>query len=900
MILNAAPLLNLIVAPNGCGKSALVCGLIIGLAGDVSLTGRSGNLSEYVRFGCDSGMTDIELKCPGSRNYRIQRKLIVITKPDGNRSSKSEWLLNGKPAKESEVKDFVKSLNIAVDNLCQCLPQERVVEFVKMNSKDLLFNTEKAVGDVSLYQDHIHLIEVSEEVKKLENDKKKLQGRTEEKERENEREGEVIRRAEERNRIKSQIKWLELKKPWLQFEEVRCKYETVRKEIEKLVLKMSKEEKQVEPYKLKAVEYEYKVKDCEKALTAETRKMDPPSLNLKKLLLKLTNCHKKAEELTQEFSAKVANNADRQGQINSLKSQLRNLQNILNASGDEKEKESEIAEENRKMKRLADEMDQLVQTEDGLRSKSKELKTTLSRAESRLQHLDVYHQRRTRLQEHNYNAFRGMEIWSQVKAHFRSPSFPPLLMVIDVKKSEDALYVEASITKRDLFAFVFTDSEDLTNFRKELSAQNVRCAVIMAPEEPTRNQRSIRSLKRYGFTSFVSDLFTAPEAVMDHLCAVHNVDQIPVGPESCSVHSESCARNEGISKFFAGSVRYQMNQSRYDHQIVTTSQPVQPAKFLNIIADKTSLDEVKAEINEAKSRIEAHSEELKTISETLKRKAGDKEKIREQVKLYNHELTEIKRLKREIGLKQANLEDIESNIFDVVQEKAVLAERLQAEAEKAADTAEALVKDQEVLGLLLRKTSSKQSSLTANRARHKIIKDKSEQVSARLKLLEDEKKEKDEIRNTLKSKARQLRTTAENHTVSSGYELVGGQMPQILRDEFERLPDTVAQLEGQLDVLYTQSQNMVGIENESAVEDFENRKKEIAENRKTLQKLSVTLERKQSEMVSLKERWLQPLKQLMDRINENFSHAMRGMGYAGDVRLRGEGVSISLGFGGNN
>lgn len=144
--LDAKPFLNLIVAPNGCGKSALVCGIIVGLAGDVSLTGRSGNLAEYVRFGCSSGSTEIELKSLSGRNYVIQRKIFVIEKENGTRGSRSEWMLNGSSSREADVKSFVKGLNIAVDNLCQCLPQERVVEFVKMNSKELLHNTEKSSG----------------------------------------------------------------------------------------------------------------------------------------------------------------------------------------------------------------------------------------------------------------------------------------------------------------------------------------------------------------------------------------------------------------------------------------------------------------------------------------------------------------------------------------------------------------------------------------------------------------------------------------------------------------------------------------------------------------------------------------------------------------------------------
>jgi hypothetical protein len=47
-----------------------------------------------------------------------------------------------------QVEDLVTKLNIQVDNLCQFLPQDRVADFSKMNSHQLLENTEKCVGKI--------------------------------------------------------------------------------------------------------------------------------------------------------------------------------------------------------------------------------------------------------------------------------------------------------------------------------------------------------------------------------------------------------------------------------------------------------------------------------------------------------------------------------------------------------------------------------------------------------------------------------------------------------------------------------------------------------------------------------------------------------------------------------
>jgi chromosome segregation ATPase len=44
-----------------------------------------------------------------------------------------------------KVDELVAQKNIQVGNLCQFLPQEKVADFAKLNSEDLLENTEKAV-----------------------------------------------------------------------------------------------------------------------------------------------------------------------------------------------------------------------------------------------------------------------------------------------------------------------------------------------------------------------------------------------------------------------------------------------------------------------------------------------------------------------------------------------------------------------------------------------------------------------------------------------------------------------------------------------------------------------------------------------------------------------------------
>lgn len=63
--------LNFIVGPNGTGKSAIVCAVILGLGGKPKTCGRADQISSFVKSGCDQSLIEIEL-------YNRKDKTIVI------------------------------------------------------------------------------------------------------------------------------------------------------------------------------------------------------------------------------------------------------------------------------------------------------------------------------------------------------------------------------------------------------------------------------------------------------------------------------------------------------------------------------------------------------------------------------------------------------------------------------------------------------------------------------------------------------------------------------------------------------------------------------------------------------------------------------------------------------
>jgi len=145
--------LNVIVGPNGSGKSSIVCGICIGLAGATSLLGRAKDLSEFIKHGKDSAMTEIEL-------YKNGPGENIIIRRDIKKDNTSDFRVNGDKVPHKKVLQIIRDMNIQVDNLVQFLPQDRVCKFAELRPNELLIETEKAVGSQEMLELHNRLIEL--------------------------------------------------------------------------------------------------------------------------------------------------------------------------------------------------------------------------------------------------------------------------------------------------------------------------------------------------------------------------------------------------------------------------------------------------------------------------------------------------------------------------------------------------------------------------------------------------------------------------------------------------------------------------------------------------------------------------------------------------------------------
>ncbi len=236
------PNLNMVIGPNGTGKSSLVCAICIGLGYATVHLGRAAKFGEFVKHGKDEAFIEIELqrRPEDDENYTIK---VRVTR-DGD---KRKWWINGADASLKNVQQLTSSLGIQCDNLCQFLPQDRVSEFAGLSSIDLLHETQRAAAPPEMLAWHDELKELRKQQKefqlKLDTDQETLNVQEE---RQEGLRGDV-ERLQERAEIQTNINRLEKSVPFVEYKAARREWKSAKARNREANAQLAQLEREVQP-----------------------------------------------------------------------------------------------------------------------------------------------------------------------------------------------------------------------------------------------------------------------------------------------------------------------------------------------------------------------------------------------------------------------------------------------------------------------------------------------------------------------------------------------------------------------------------------------------------------------------------------------------------------------------
>lgn len=98
--------LNLIIGPNGTGKSTIVAAIVLGLGGSPKIIGRGDTISTYVKYGCKKATISIDIQHEPNKYITIERTF--------DEENHTTWSVNKKNVSNKQILELMKTFNIQV------------------------------------------------------------------------------------------------------------------------------------------------------------------------------------------------------------------------------------------------------------------------------------------------------------------------------------------------------------------------------------------------------------------------------------------------------------------------------------------------------------------------------------------------------------------------------------------------------------------------------------------------------------------------------------------------------------------------------------------------------------------------------------------------------------------
>lgn len=117
-----------------------------------------------------------------------------------------------------------------------------------------------------------------------------------------------------------------------------------------------------------------------------------------------------------------------------------------------------------------------------------------------------------------------------------------------------AIYFENTIAMRDRVAFICVLVEDMNLLIKLTDQQQLNINVVHSNRRSKSSDYQpiipIEALSKYGFHSYMTSLYEAPEPIMTYLSQNYNLHNIPVGLEKTNRYFDQLPKD--ITVFFSG------------------------------------------------------------------------------------------------------------------------------------------------------------------------------------------------------------------------------------------------------------------------------------------------------------------------------------------------------------
>ncbi|KNE55441.1 hypothetical protein AMAG_01332 [Allomyces macrogynus ATCC 38327] len=907
---NMHPGLNMIIGPNGTGKSTVVCALALGLGYPPKVTGRGTDLYDFVQNGKDQAKIEITLSMGAD-----QEPLVILRTLDKN-TRHSNYAVNRKRASEKEIKSLLDKLDIQIDSICQFLPQERVSALAAMGDKELLKEVQKAAGEPGMLTKHAQLEELDEHVKEKSQNVDFFTNEVETLQAKNQAIEAQYLRIRNRQSIKRKAALTRALVWETKYNHLREDLRTARQEKKDLETVKADLDAQLNP--LDAQLEAQRDRIAAFADKFKTRS-DQLSMALQQIGVRRREVLKVEQDMEPQRALVDEKKRDKRAaeeKIPRIEAELASLQQQL-ATLPTKTDQGRLNELNEQMRALQVEANELKQAEtmaqqdvETANALDEECQRELQRVQNQLHHLAS--RPNPRLQaflDKDQDHIREVYQWVQENPGlFEGKVRGPLMMHFDVPDKRMAPVVESFLGRQGLTKlFLVESARDYDTIVSKFidtrgkppgfrpKPMSVQQHTMRDPPRPV-DRNYLLSL---GFDGIVLDLVEADDFVKNFLANRNQLHRVPYA--TGDVDHRRIEHDGQVMLYVANGVSYSLrSHTSNPHEVVSTtsrivSQQLLSADLRGTDVEKHKLEQQRQEWTDQQERVADKLRDRTRILEERRAAVSDNTKRRQAIRLEKNALEghvgRRTQIENRIRAKQNELNAVRAKPAQIQQELD-RAERKMADLarEKASAAKKLLSCFQESPKLIARKQAVRlhmafcNDKLKVQLEQQRELREQFDKIKRDLDAIDQRVRELLDQGQTIKTNFEEATATAAAETANELREAMAElkaeyNVDEIPRDELiEDLERRLIDLEAQLDAARATD--------EGVVEQYENRMVEIEKRQQELETEQEELQQILDQRELIRKAWEPTLTELIRNVSENFSNYFSQIGCAGEVALR--------------
>lgn len=884
------PHLNMIIGPNGTGKSTVVCAIALGLGWKPSVLGRARDVGAYVKYGHDSGWIEIELQ--GTQANTTIRRVIM------RESGASDWMLDGHYASAKEIGEVVAQYHIEVANLCSFLPQDRVAEFARMPPNRLLQETERIAGNSQLINWHLELIERGQQLsdlqRTLDHDREEhdnLLQRNQVLERD-------VRRYEERAELERQVADLELRLQFARYRDAKQRYTDARSAREDAKRVLADAAETLEPAADARERLVERSRALDGAVREHRRSADTALREIKQLFSERERIEDEVTLLGDEERHMEERAVRRRAEIAALRERITTLESEIRAAPeppDTTKLELRLRTIRADQRSNADDLQEIEAQLGELHNAERALGARRAAAQQSIERLgSVRHQRLAILEKGDPDTYKAV-LWLRANQQiFQSTVYEPVLIELGVRDPSAARAIETCISWPIQRTFVCQSRADYDLFTRELiDRRGWRLNVVELeggkPLEEYRPPVPHAQMAELGFEQYAIEMVDAPTDVLRYLCNAAALHSIPIARGRVDPTAIEGLRS--IRRYILGDTVFSVSFSSYGRRLAQTmSRELKPLRNFAQSVDPSAAARAQRDVEQVASEGESLAARMRECREARAVRERERAELQTRRDDAAVALSDKQRVRVELQKREIQLESEKRRLAHEENQPSTAAQRAAIDEKRK----RAVVT---LAGIALQLRDSLKTLLEARATLDKATLQGLQLASARTHAERVYTERKSAVRDAEHALERVLESfAAAKQEALQCKRHADAQLCAAAPDVLERLRDRIegdGASSDELEMQLASARAALDIPTSvgaGVIETYRDRLKRIDSLRAAIDAGAVRVAEAQQHIARIESRWLPELEMVVGHVNTRFGAAFERMRCAGEVRLAREGT----------